>query len=318
MAGNIIYNNSLYSVNGSFDGTFQQLDNGNLTLKFNVKLSDGDDTTNVYFNSSMLYVSDSAFNSQVLGAFNANMIESLTIQFYIGGINSNTINIKGTIETFTTGSVPSVSIRIINLYYSQLANSLQLLTNINDLLNLFISAGLEPVGFSVSSVSNICFPKDTPILTDQGIVHIQDINKSNTIDGVRVEHITKTTSIHKELVCFEKDSISMGYPSQKTIMTRNHKVFHGTMVNADTLLSDKIYLIPYHGEVLYNVLLEKNGLMNVNGLICETLDVNNVNALLYKSKYTLEEKNEIMKLLNDTIHNYDNYKKISRFYFENV
>lgn len=167
--------------------------------------------------------------------------------------------------------------------------------------------------YPATLISNICFPKDTPIVTDQGIVNIQDIT-NQTIYGLKVEHITQTTSIHKDLVCFEKDSIAVGYPNQKTIMTRKHKVFYGTMVNADSLLNDKIYLIPYNGDILYNVLLEKNGFMSVNGLICETLDVNNIIAVFYKSIYTIQEKNEIMKILNNNI-NTPIYKEISYQYF---
>jgi hypothetical protein len=168
----------------------------------------------------------------------------------------------------------------------------------------------------VSEQFQIEFPKDTPIVTDQGIVNIQDIT-NQTIYGLKVEYITQTTSIHKELVCFEKDSISIGYPNQRTIMTRNHKVFYGTMVNADTLLKDNIYLIPYNGEILYNVLLEKNGFMIVNNLLCETLDINNIIALFYKSNYTVEEKNKIMTLLNNNINN-ETYKEISYQYFSNI
>jgi hypothetical protein len=167
--------------------------------------------------------------------------------------------------------------------------------------------------YPASLISNICFLKDTPILTDQGTINIQNISNHHTINGLKVNQITQTTSIDKELVCFEKDSISIGCPNKKTIMTRNHKVFHGTMVNADTLLKDTIYLIPYNGEILYNVLLEKNGYMNVNGLICETLDINNIIALFYKSKYTVEEKNKIMSELNKNINN--RYKEISYQYF---
>jgi len=165
-------------------------------------------------------------------------------------------------------------------------------------------------------ISNICFPKDTPILTDQGIVKIQDIT-NETIYGLKVEHITQTTTHDTNLVCFEKDSISIGFPTQRTIMSRKHKVFHGTMVNADSLLKDDIYLIPYNGEILYNVLLEQNGFMVVNNLVCETLDVNNIIALFYKSNYTVEEKNKIITLMNDNINN-EKYKELSYEYFSNM
>jgi hypothetical protein len=178
--------------------------------------------------------------------------------------------------------------------------------------------GGEPVGEPGINIpiSNICFPKDTPILTDQGIVKIQDIT-NETIYGLKVEHITQTTTHDTNLVCFEKDSISIGFPTQRTIMSRKHKVFHGTMVNADSLLKDDIYLIPYNGEILYNVLLEKNGFMVVNNIICETLDINNIIALFYKSDYTIEEKNKIITLMNDNINN-EKYKELSYQYFSNM
>jgi hypothetical protein len=100
-------------------------------------------------------------------------------------------------------------------------------------------------------------------------------------------------------------------------MTRNHKVlYNGELVDADTLLNDVIYLIPYDGEVLYNVLLEKNAIINVNNLLCETLDINNVIALFYKSTmYIGEEKNMITKILNKNITNNEKYKQISTLLF---
>ena len=50
-----------------------------------------------------------------------------------------------------------------------------------------------------------------------------------------------------------------------------------------------IYLTNINGDILYNVLLE-NSIMNVNNIICETLDVNNIVALFYITYYTMEEK----------------------------
>ena len=98
-------------------------------------------------------------------------------------------------------------------------------------------------------------------------------------------------------------------------MSPNHKIlYNGTMTDAYHLLSDKIYKIPYNGQILYNVLLEQNGTMNVNNLLCETLDVNNVIARFYKSKYTSEEKTKITKILNDT-YGTPNYKTIAGLFF---
>jgi hypothetical protein len=152
-------------------------------------------------------------------------------------------------------------------------------------------------------------------MTDQGIVKIQEI-KDQTINGLKVEHITEIIGTHDELVCFEKDSLYPSCPSEKTVMTRNHKVlYHRELVDADTLLNDKIYLIPYNGQTLFNVLLEKNSIMNVNGLLCETLDINNVIALFHKSPYTQEEKIIITKILNKHIRNKEKYRELSKLLF---
>jgi hypothetical protein len=163
--------------------------------------------------------------------------------------------------------------------------------------------------------SEICFPKDTPITTDQGIIPIQEIH-NKTINGLKVEHITEIIGTFKNLVCFEKDALYPGCPSEKTIITRNHKVFYnGYMVEAGTLLNENIYLVPYNGERLYNVLLEENGTMYVNNLLCETLDTNNIIAHFYRSKYNPEEKRKITDILND-FYGTPYYDKVAGLFFE--
>ena len=170
-----------------------------------------------------------------------------------------------------------------------------------------IIKGTANFGFPMACVtqhpmSNICFIKGTPIVTDQGIIEIQDITNENTINNVRVKYITQTTTNEYSLVCIEKDAICENIPSQTTILSENHKLlYNGQMVKAKNVTTSRI---PYNGEILYNVLLEENGLMMVNNLICETLDINNVVALLYEHP----NKNEIIKTLNGIKDN-DVYKK---------
>ena len=190
-------------------------------------------------------------------------------------------------------------------YFPKPGSTLALTT---DGINLWTSDNNKNVisfnGSGETPISNICFIKGTPVVTDQGIIEIQDITNENTINNVRVKYITQTTTNEYSLVCIEKDAICENIPSQTTILSENHKLlYNGQMVKAKNVTTSRI---PYNGEILYNVLLEENGLMMVNNLICETLDINNVVALLYEHP----NKNGIIKTLNGIKDN-DVYKKIA-------
>jgi hypothetical protein len=67
----------------------------------------------------------------------------------------------------------------------------------------------------------------------------------------------------------------------------------------------RVFLFPYKGETLYNVLLDEPFTMRVNNLICETLHPNNIIAKLFtrKCKYSDKERDYILVLL------YNCYKK---------
>jgi hypothetical protein len=132
--------------------------------------------------------------------------------------------------------------------------------------------------------SDICFAANTPISTDQGTIMIQNIN-SNTINGKKII-CTRTISNQQYLVCFEKNSLGLNYPNKRTVMSQGHGIFHkGKFIIAKKFLgyTNKIYKIKYNGECLYNILMEKYSKINVNNMICETLDPSNTIGKLYKS-----------------------------------
>jgi hypothetical protein len=157
--------------------------------------------------------------------------------------------------------------------------------------------------------SNICFPAGTPIQTDQGIVNIEQLDKNiHTINSQPILQVTKTVTLDKYLICFEKSSLGRNIPNKKTIMTKDHKIeFQGQMVPAYKMLdySKDIKKVKYSGEVLYNVLLAEHSLMNVNGLMCETLHPENIIAKLYNGDFTEEERNDIIFLMNDALEKKD-------------
>jgi hypothetical protein len=163
-----------------------------------------------------------------------------------------------------------------------------------------------PASYNISllPLSNICFTEGTIIQTDQGEIPIEQIS-NNTINNLKVMEVTKTKSLDDYLICIEKDCLDVNYPNQTTIVSKNHKIlFKGQLVKAEDL--PNINKIPYKGEILYNVLLEINGFMFANNLVCESLDVDNVIAHLYKSP----NKIEITQQLNNA-KDFEEYKQIA-------
>lgn len=164
-------------------------------------------------------------------------------------------------------------------------------------------------------ISNTCFPIGTPIRTNQGIIDIDKINPIiHTIRNKKIVCITETTCIDKYLVCFEKDSLGEGLPSEKTIISKNHIIFFkGNPVNAKYFIDkfENVTKIEYSGEKLYNILLEDYDKMIVNNLIVETLNPDNFIAKLYSNIYSIEQRNElIIKINKKTQDNIDYYNSL--------
>jgi hypothetical protein len=156
------------------------------------------------------------------------------------------------------------------------------------------------------SLANICFPANTPINTDQGVVSIKKIDPVfHTINKNRIVAITQTITLAKYLICFKRDSLGKNYPAEDTIMSKEHKVYYmGRMIEAKHFVGrvKNVYKIPYHGEILYNVLMETYNKLRVNNLICETLHPENVVAQLYSGNFKESDKGDIIKTLNNCVY----------------
>jgi len=146
---------------------------------------------------------------------------------------------------------------------------------VNRLGNTFYST----VAFSyIRLESVICFPAGSLVHADQGIVEIQKlIPGKHTVYGKDIRLITDTYCLDSELVCIEKDAFSEGVPYTRTVISKHHKILYRKMREAHEFVGkiSGITLIPYDGKKLYNVLLYVAGRMNVQGMICETLDPSN-------------------------------------------
>ena len=178
---------------------------------------------------------------------------------------------------------------------------------ISDYKDYFQSYGFaDAVNRNPPIPSNICFPGNTPVKTDQGEIAISKINSNvNTIRGKKIVAITQTISNEKYLVCFEKDAIAKNVPSQNTLISMEHKLYYkGFMKKADWFVRNfyNVTFVPYTGEVLYNVLLENHETMIINNLICETLHPKNKISKIYNFMDALSkgEHGYFTSIINNT------------------
>ena len=156
-----------------------------------------------------------------------------------------------------------------------------------------------PLELPTPVVADICFPGHTSILTDQGEVRIDALDKrKHTIDAEPIVAITKTITTETHLIRFSVGALGPNVPSQDTDMSSKHKVlYRGVLREAHTFVGHGVVgvaTVPYSGEPLYNVLLGTHATMKVNGMVCETLHPRNTVALLYKKtkKAVQQQKNK--------------------------
>jgi hypothetical protein len=178
-------------------------------------------------------------------------------------------------------------------------------------------------GISSTIMRGICFPGNSPIKTDQGIILIKNIKpRINTINNNTINAITKTKTFDEYLICFKKNSLGINYPSEDTLISKNHKInYNGKMIKSENMLgkNDKICKVKYNGEILYNVLLNKHSTLTINNLVCETLHPNSIVAKFYNScnNISTTDKNKIINRINRTYKKpvkINSYKKTSSSY----
>lgn len=161
-------------------------------------------------------------------------------------------------------------------------------------------------------IGNICFRKGTPVNTDQGIIDIDKILPHiHTIRNKKIVHITKTVSVHNELVLIKKNALCNSVPHIDSVMSKEHSIFwNGVMQPVKNLVNnDTIIYIPNTGETLYNVLLNTHYTMIVNNMIVETLHPDNLISKIYKcmQSETISKKNELIKEFNVQIKKHNIY-----------
>jgi hypothetical protein len=166
---------------------------------------------------------------------------------------------------------------------------------------------------SVAVYSNTCFVAGNLVNTDQGLVPIEQLDyQFHTINNEPIVAITQTMSTETQLINIPKNALGPEQPCQHTISSLSHKIlYNGVMTRAVNL--PRVKMIPYEGQILYNVLLNNYSKMTVNNLTVETLDPKNDVAIIYKHIVTNNlselEKDNLIQIYNERMDLQNQIKK---------
>ena len=126
------------------------------------------------------------------------------------------------------------------------------------------------------TVQIICFPDNTPIKTDQGIMNILDIGLQNTINNYKVLKIIRMINKDKKLILFKKGCISKkkNRPNNDTWTSLKHGIImSGKKFQARQLVNNKdILIVDTNKKYVYNILLEKYTYFLVNNMLVESVN----------------------------------------------
>ena len=124
---------------------------------------------------------------------------------------------------------------------------------------------------------SICFLGDTKVKTDQGPVAFNKLTTNHSISRERIKKVIKMINSDDNMIFIRKHSLGKGIPNKNTYIGRNHGVYlpNGSFVRARNLINNKGIDEHYRKpDLIYNVLLDTYGKMNVNGMTCETININ--------------------------------------------
>ena len=159
-------------------------------------------------------------------------------------------------------------------------------------------------------IGSICFHKDTPIKTDQGLIKISLLKPGiHTINGKKIEGITQTKSNSNHIILIKKGALGRNKPSRDTKLSNGHKVkFNGKMIKAGKLVHLKgVERIPYDKSFLYNIIMEKYSIIKVNNIFVETLHPLNLFKKIFTNNIFIKlkdnSKHKIINKINKTCKN---------------
>ena len=134
--------------------------------------------------------------------------------------------------------------------------------------------------------ADVCFIGDTMVKTDQGTIKIKHLDhKKHTIDGRKIEFVTKTIYDDKKIVCIRKNALGKNIPDRDTYVSKKHCVYmNNTLIESYKLVDKykKVKYVNYNGECLYNIVFKNYGIIKIHNMFFESLDPENRIAKAYR------------------------------------
>jgi len=248
--------------------------------------------------------------TSVVTAINTNNTSSVDIAAQtVTNISAVISQVSTTLDAVNASGTNSVT-DLTNIYKTSIGAQAVVTTNVSTINSATIPNVSTAITTAISTAavgqikSNICFKAGTKIVTDQGIVNIEQITEQNSIRGKKVLYVSKTENISDDMILIKKDGLYDSVPNADTYITEEHKIFYNRemikvkhLVNGETIIRKKM-----RKEIVYNVLLEgeTSGKMIANGLISETLDPRSpmVKILLTLEEMCDTDKEEIINAVN--------------------
>lgn len=121
----------------------------------------------------------------------------------------------------------------------------------------------------------ICFLGSEKVRTDQGLIRFDKLTLKNTINRYKIKKITKTLNPDNHMIYIHKSAINNNVPDKPTYISRNHGIIiNNHIVKAKTLENGSSIIQAFRDpDIIYNVLTEKQTIMLVNNMPCETLNL---------------------------------------------
>ena len=135
------------------------------------------------------------------------------------------------------------------------------------------------------------------VKTDQGLIRFDTLSLYNTINNHKIEKIIKVKNADDHMIFIRKHSLGKKIPNKNTFVGINHGIYIDNKIidkyNINPVRHPTICNIPSKSmvrardlvklknitpikrnkpDIIYNILLEKNGVMLVNNIITETLN----------------------------------------------